>query len=399
MKSYRSTLTTMKLIIFVCQLGLILRTEAQVPDACTVSETNRPPENTDISVSCGTQSIDLNIYLCPMYQASYNESLMVLNNQFNTPACLGTADWTAVPPVLKFRIPLNETVIAACGNSFKIMNDVGSGTFSDFSSIQSVNISGSVTSSDPSAGAITYRSQLLYKFSCYYPLQYLLNNTQVSVSGVNVAIRDNNGTFISTLSMQLYKDPLYQEPLTIPPTGLNLKTKIYVSVKATNLTQRFNVLLDRCYATTSPYPTLTTYYDLFVGCTRDPQTKVELNGASQKAQFSFEAFRFVEHKDIIVSTFYLHCTTRLCEVSTCSSLLPVCPSKRKRREVQDVPTNATVTSPAIYVGKQNSAQKSDSSYSSPVVAVIICIVILTIVIVAMTIYLLFYVRLGKPLIH
>uniref|UniRef100_A0A3Q1K874 ZP domain-containing protein n=1 Tax=Anabas testudineus TaxID=64144 RepID=A0A3Q1K874_ANATE len=280
-------------------------------------------KNTDISVSCGTQSIDLNIYLCPMYQASYNESLMVLNNQFNTPACLGTADWTAVPPVLKFRIPLNETVIAACGNSFKIMNDVGSGTFSDFSSIQSVNISGSVTSSDPSAGAITYRSQLLYKFSCYYPLQYLLNNTQVSVSGVNVAIRDNNGTFISTLSMQLYKDPLYQEPLTIPPTGLNLKTKIYVSVKATNLTQRFNVLLDRCYATTSPYPTLTTYYDLFVGCTRDPQTKVELNGASQKAQFSFEAFRFVEHKDIIVSTFYLHCTTRLCEVSTCSSLLPV----------------------------------------------------------------------------
>lgn len=64
---------------------------------------------------------------------------------------------------------------------WQIMNDVGSGTFSDFSSIQSVNISGSVTSSDPSAGAITYRSQLLYKFSCYYPLQYLLNNTQVSV--------------------------------------------------------------------------------------------------------------------------------------------------------------------------------------------------------------------------
>lgn len=29
--------------------------------------------------------------------------------------------------------------------------------------------------------------------------------------------------------------------------------------------QRFNVLLDRCYATTSPYPNLNTYYDLFVG--------------------------------------------------------------------------------------------------------------------------------------
>lgn len=28
---------------------------------------------------------------------------------------------------------------------------------------------------------------------------------------------------------------------------------------------RFNVLLDRCYATTSPYPKLSDYYDLFVG--------------------------------------------------------------------------------------------------------------------------------------
>lgn len=28
---------------------------------------------------------------------------------------------------------------------------------------------------------------------------------------------------------------------------------------------RFNVLLDRCYATTSPFPLNSTYYDLFVG--------------------------------------------------------------------------------------------------------------------------------------
>lgn len=78
------------------------------------------PENSDISVSCGTQSIDLNIYLCPMYQALYNESLMVLNNQFTKPTCLGTADWTVIPPVLKFKIPLNETAISACGNSFRV---------------------------------------------------------------------------------------------------------------------------------------------------------------------------------------------------------------------------------------------------------------------------------------
>ena len=127
-------------------------------------------------------------------------------------------------------------------------------------------------------------------------------------------------------------------------------------------------MLDRCYATTSPFPTNSTYYDLFVGwvihcvilytfcvasemlnsddsysgsvsslfkfvcdmffmfllrCTRDGQIKVDVNGVSQKAYFSFEAFRFVQHKNMTVSTFYLHCVTRLCEVSTCQALLPV----------------------------------------------------------------------------
>lgn len=84
-------------------------------------------------------------------------------------------------------------------------------------------------------------------------------------SGVTLAIKDNNGTFLSTLSMQLYKvrpfktfgrlqknpfqtqllsyfsveqDQQYQQILTIPETGLDLKTKIYVSVKATNLTKK-----------------------------------------------------------------------------------------------------------------------------------------------------------------
>ncbi|XP_038548433.1 zona pellucida-like domain-containing protein 1 [Micropterus salmoides] len=314
---------TMKLVILMCQLGLILRTEAQIPDRCIFSNTNRPPDNSDITVICGTEYMDLRIYLCPMYQALYNETLMVLNNQFNTPQCFGTADWAVDPPVLKFRFPINDSSISSCNNNFKIISQVGSGQFADFSNVQFVNVSGSVTSLDPTAGMITYRPQIVYKFSCLYPMQYLLNNSEVSVAGVNLAIRDNNGSFISTLKMHLYKDALYQEKLTIPQSGLNLKTKIYVAVQASNLTERFNVLLDRCYATTSPFPNLRTYYDLFVGCTRDPQTRVEHNGVSQVAHFSFEAFRFMEHKNLTISTFYLHCVTRLCEVSSCSRLLPV----------------------------------------------------------------------------
>ncbi|CAK6963543.1 zona pellucida-like domain-containing protein 1 [Scomber scombrus] len=391
----------MWLVILVCQLGLILRTEAQIPDACITSDTNRDPENSDITVVCGTEHMDLSIYICPVYQALYNESLMVLNNQFNKPECFGTPDWSVNPPVLRFSFPINGSSNSVCENNFKIITQVGTGVFSDFSNVQFVNISGSITSIDPSAGVITYRPEILYKFSCLYPMQYLLNNTQLGVSGVSLAIRDNNGSFVSTLSMQLYQDQDYLEMMTVPPTGLNLKTKIYVAVKATNLTERFNVLLDRCYATTSPYPTLNTYYDLFVGCTRDAQTKVDLNGASQKAHFSFEAFRFVEHKNLTVSTFYLHCVTRLCEVSTCSTLMPDCSSSqsRRKREALDVLANATVSSPAIVVGKQSTGLPSESSYSSPVVAVIVCIVVLTILLVAMAVYFVLYIRQKKTIIQ
>ncbi|XP_006801646.1 zona pellucida-like domain-containing protein 1 [Neolamprologus brichardi] len=377
MKAYRSTLRTMKLLLLLFQLGLILRADAQIPDACALSPTNRAPENSDISVTCGTENMDLSIYLCPIYNAFYNESLMVINNQITNPRCYGTADFIAVPPRLKFSFPINTTSLSFCNNNFEITTQVGTGQFSDFSNVQFVNISGTVTSIDPAAGTITYRPQILYKFSCKYPMQYLLNNTNLAVSGVTLAIKDNNGTFISTLSIQLYRDQQYQQLLTIPETGLDLKTKIYVSVKATNLTKKFNVLLDRCFATTSPYPTQSTSYDLFVGCTRDAQTVVEQNGVSHTANFNFEAFRFVEHKNRTVSAFYLHCATRLCEASTCSTLLPNCGTSqnRKIREVETVSSNATITSPIIVVGNQKTGVNNGGSYNGPLVAVIMCFAI------------------------
>ncbi|XP_056905491.1 zona pellucida-like domain-containing protein 1 isoform X2 [Takifugu flavidus] len=395
----------MRLVLLVYQLCLVFRAEAQLPDACIRSNTNRDPENSDISVVCGTQYMDLSIYICPVYHARYNESLMAVNN-VDRPECYGTAVWNVDPPLLTFRFPINESAIASCNNMFTTINKAGTGQFADFSNVQYVNISGVINSIDPSLGMITYSPQILYKFSCLYPMQYLLNNTEMAVSGISLAIKDSNGTFSSTLSMELYQDQEYQQILSIPPTGLNLKTKIYVAVTATNLTNRFNVLLDRCYATTSPNPNDDKYYDLFVGCTRDAQTKLEQNGEAQSANFSFEAFRFVEHKNQPISTFYLHCITRLCEVSSCASLKPNCPTsnKRRKREAEDVSANTTITSHVIIVGKRSSDVQTFSAsngaldegqYNSPLVAVIVCIVILTIFILAMAVYFGLYVRRRK----
>uniref|UniRef100_A0A671X5M0 Si:dkey-4p15.5 n=1 Tax=Sparus aurata TaxID=8175 RepID=A0A671X5M0_SPAAU len=307
----------------------------------------------DITVNCGTEYITLNIYLCPVYQALYTESLMVLNNQYNNPECFGTADWAADPPVLKFIISLKENSLSSCNNTLKVMIA--------FPTTSLVNISGTVTSVNTATGTITYQSQIQYKFSCLYPMQYLLNNTKLGVSGASLMIKDNNGSFISTLSMQLCRDNLYKEPLIIPEEGLSPRTEIYVAIKATDLSDRYwkERYMDTAYDTLQSTPC--RLFKLFLfhpRCARDAHTKVELNGVSQVAHFSFEAFRFTEHKNQTVSTFYLHCITRLCEVSSCSRLLPNCSSTRhlSKREAQSVSDSMTVTSPAVLVGTKENLQ-------------------------------------------
>uniref|UniRef100_A0A3Q3N1J4 Si:ch73-261i21.5 n=1 Tax=Labrus bergylta TaxID=56723 RepID=A0A3Q3N1J4_9LABR len=275
--------------------------------------------NSDMEVLCGSQTVDLQILLCPVYFNGYNESLLSLNSEHSKHQCKGNADWTADPPVVKFNFSITEESITA-----------GTGVFADFSNVQYINISGMVCSEDPSTGAITYHQEVMYQFSCRYPLQYLVNNTQMSVSAVNLAVKDNNGSFISTLSMQLYSDEKYSRTLQVPQGGLELKTRIFVEVKASNLTNRFNVLLDRCYATASPFPVNTTFHDLFVGCNQDTQTVMGINGAQQEARFSFEAFRFTQ-SEAIFSTYYVHCATRLCVNNICPSLKVSLTNSRRRR--------------------------------------------------------------------
>ncbi|XP_030633953.1 zona pellucida-like domain-containing protein 1 [Chanos chanos] len=358
----------MWLVVLLCHFGLILHCGAQTGlSVCSFDSTFRQPDNSDITVTCGTEYMYLSILLCPVYFGGYNESLMALNAKFQQSECHGTADWTVSPPVLKFNFSINENTINFCANTLEITNEIGSGQFSDFSNIQFVNISGLINSWDPSTTTITYRQELMYKFSCRYPLQYVVNNTEVSVSGVSLAVKDNNGSFISTLSMRLFTDEQYTQALQIPETGLQLKTRIFVQVKATNLTNRFNVLLDRCYATTSPIPSNSTSYDLFVGCNRDGQTVIEWNGVAQEAHFSFEAFRFVEHKNLSVSTFYLHCVTRLCENSTCASMIPSCPARRRREApFADSPDATTVSAGPIKTRVDNGAPLTAEAQNSSV---------------------------------
>ncbi|XP_063806898.1 zona pellucida-like domain-containing protein 1 [Pseudophryne corroboree] len=325
-------------------------------------------EYTDILVTCGPEEIQLSIYLCPVYYAGYNETELFMNDILSNPGCQGTVDLSNTIPFLTFVFSINDS--STCGSSFQILDERGDGIFQSFSTIQYANISGIIKSKDPSVGVITRNPELKYLYSCTYPLEYLLNNTRLDVAGNNIAINTNNGSFISTLSLQLYSDEGYYRPLFIPTTGIKLNTTVYVEVKAVNLTEKFNVLLDRCYASISPYPTNSTYYDLFVGCQKDQFTFIKTNGVSQSARFYFSAFRFLEQYTLPVSTFYLHCITRLCETTACSTFKPVC-SKRKRnvRAASGstvISDPATITSPGIITNSDTGIPAVASSSTSSI---------------------------------
>ncbi|XP_054482409.1 zona pellucida-like domain-containing protein 1 [Anoplopoma fimbria] len=375
----------MWLALLTYQLATLLLAQAQ--NACIGHSTFRSPANSDLEVLCGSQTVDLQVLLCPIYFNGYNESLLALNSEHSKHQCTGTPDWTADPPVVKFNFSITEDGIASCSSKLTVTEEAGTGLFSDFSNVQYITISGMICSEDPITAAITYHQEVMYQFSCRYPLQYLVNNTQMSVSGVNLAVKDNNGSFISTLSMRLYSDNGYSSTLQIPPGGLELKTRIFVEVKASNLTNRFNVLLDRCYATTSLHPINTTFYDLFVGCNRDGQTVLGVNGAQQKAQFSFEAFRFVQSTDERLSTYYVHCATRLCVNSFCPNLIQNCTTgtnSRRSRSANDnqgttVSDMATVSSGPISTRSDNGenmngVQPTDSNSTVLAVSVVAGIV-------------------------
>ncbi|XP_078264771.1 zona pellucida-like domain-containing protein 1 [Rhinoraja longicauda] len=310
--------------------------------------TYRLPDNDDIKVVCGTQDVQLSIYLCPIYFAGYNESHVALNKQYHDSKCHGKVDDSVSPPVLRFSFPISDVNSTSCGNRLMITSAQGTGAFKDFSNIQFVNISGMIETNDPVTNIITYNQELVYLYSCSYPLEYFLNDTKLDVAGVSIAIKDNNGTFRSTLTLQLYSDSGYKNSMIVPNTGLILKTKIYVEVKAVNLTERFNVLLDRCYASTSPFHLNSSQtYDLFVGCNKEPQTNVVSNGKDQFARFYFEAFRFTEHRDLAVSTFYLHCITRLCAQAACSEFNKCARSKREAPVIHTTPTPDALSNPSV----------------------------------------------------
>uniref|UniRef100_A0A3Q1BKC1 ZP domain-containing protein n=1 Tax=Amphiprion ocellaris TaxID=80972 RepID=A0A3Q1BKC1_AMPOC len=294
---------------------------------CDTNYHSRFPGERDISVYCGVQTITLKINFCPVLFSGYTDADLALNGRHSEAQCRGFVNNNTFPTVVLFSISLST--LEACGNSLVVSTAYGANAYGNMSLVQIGNVSGYIDTPDPPT-IISYLPGLLYKFSCSYPLEYLVNNSQLASSSAAVSVKDSNGTFVSTLSMILYNDSTYNQPLSIPMAGLALKTRVFAAVKATNLDKRWNILMDYCYTTPSGNPNDELRYDLFFGCYKDPQTTVFENGKSQMGRFSFEVFRFVKHRHQKMSTVFLHCVTKLCRADDCIMLMPICGRRRRR---------------------------------------------------------------------
>uniref|UniRef100_H0XEN3 Zona pellucida-like domain-containing protein 1 n=1 Tax=Otolemur garnettii TaxID=30611 RepID=H0XEN3_OTOGA len=294
---------------------------------CDSTLHSRFPAERDISVYCGVQAITMKINFCTVLFSGYSETDLALNGRHGDSHCRGFINNNTFPAVVIFII--NLSTLEGCGNTLVVSTIPGVSAYGNATSVQIGNISGYIDTPDPPT-IISYLPGLLYKFSCSYPLEYLVNNTQLASSSAAISVRENNGTFVSTLNLLLYNDIIFSFTVVrshlLTSTQKAILTLGYVCVCSC----RWNVLMDYCYTTPSGNPNDDIRYDLFLSCDKDPQTTVIENGRSQRGRFSFEVFRFVKHKNQKMSTVFLHCVTKLCRADDCPFLMPICGPRERR---------------------------------------------------------------------
>lgn len=170
------------------------------------------PGERDISVYCGVQTITLKINFCPVLFSGYTDADLALNGRHSDAQCRGFINNNTFPTAVLFSISLSS--LEACGNSLVVKNAqtrgvnvihksfhqvdhwvgrrfgdrcfplqvstaYGANAYGNMSLVQIGNVSGYIDTPDPPA-IISYLPGLLYKFSCSYPLEYLVNNSQLA---------------------------------------------------------------------------------------------------------------------------------------------------------------------------------------------------------------------------
>ncbi|XP_048839086.1 zona pellucida-like domain-containing protein 1 [Brienomyrus brachyistius] len=336
-----------EMLVLVTSVIAVLLLPGQSATYNCSSVYNRIPGNEDLKVICGTALITVDVNLCAVQWAGFDPARLAVNGKYNNSLCRGTIDTQADPPIVRFELAVNHTEENSCWQTMQT------------SGIQALVVGSYIDMPKSADAVISYSTDLSYHFSCHYPLMYFFNNSQITASSISVGTHEHNGHFFSSLSMGVYNDTSYSYPLIVPEAGLALRTKVFVEVKATNLTGNFHVLLDHCFATPFPYNVLSgEHHSFFTGCQLDKRTVMEKNGMGLSARFFFEVFRFLQHQGRDKSSIYLHCIVRLCEPSKCQ----VCSRRRRRsQDLFDLPSANSTTVSAGPIHTQNHDERKQPS--------------------------------------
>lgn len=168
----------------------------------------------DIAVYCGVQTITLKINYCPVLFSGYTEADLALNGHHGDAQCRGFINNNTFPTAVLFSISLST--LEACGNSLVVKKQnkkithkhtnmfgfffsisivlcrraehrwgvcvqvsAATNAYGNMSLVQIGNVSGYIDTPDPPT-LISYLPGLVYKFSCSYPLEYLVNSSQLA---------------------------------------------------------------------------------------------------------------------------------------------------------------------------------------------------------------------------
>lgn len=77
-------------------------------------------DNSDLTVDCGTATITLEINMCTAQWAGFNTTNLALNSNHNTTECLGSADTSVDPPVIRYQLPVNHSQDNPCRQSLQV---------------------------------------------------------------------------------------------------------------------------------------------------------------------------------------------------------------------------------------------------------------------------------------
>ncbi|KAM8931178.1 uncharacterized protein RCH25_007109 [Pelodytes ibericus] len=136
------------------------------------------------------------------------------------------------------------------------------------------------------------------------------------------------------VSLRLYRDGNFHDPITAFPYEIDLDGRLYVEFKVESADEDLQILAENCRASPSLFNTEETYSIIQHGCAQDSTMKPHPVSDHRKERFSFHVLKFEDSQAV-----YLACDVVICHNSTLPNRCAQgCLSRRARRDAASTKT-------------------------------------------------------------